>query len=252
MKTIKLLCMAAIAVFALQSCGSTKPVTKAQLADKWVLKSINNRSVSEVFPDKTPYILFNFDIEQISGNGGCNMFSGKFTYSGGEFTAPNLASTMMACPAMEGENMLHKLLNNKSKLSLMNGELVFSQDDKPVMVFTRAQPLGAADLSGTWKLQSINGKSVSSDDAPQMPTLEFNFAQNRVSGNTGCNTYNGAFTLNKNVLDLKPLVTTRMACADMKMESDFVKTFVGRIDIDKEGDMLVLRKDNKTIMTFAR
>jgi len=252
MKMIKVLCMAAIAVFALQSCSSTKPVTKAQLADKWVLKTINNRSASEVFTNKTPYLLFNFDIQQISGNGGCNMFSGKFTYNGGEFTAPNLASTMMACPSMEGESTLHKLLGNKSKLSIMNGELVFSQDNKPVMVFMRAQLLGAADLAGTWKLQSINGKSVSEDDAMQIPTLEFNFAEMRLSGTTGCNRYNGAFTLNKNVLDLTPLVTTRMACPKMEMENEFVKTFTGRIDLDMEGNMLTLRKDNKTIMMFAK
>jgi len=244
--------MAVVAAFALQSCGSTKPVTKSQLADKWMLKSINNRSVSEVFPDKTPYLLFNFDIEQVSGNGGCNTFSGKFTYSGGEFTAPNLASTMMACPSLDGETTMFKLLGNKSKLSLMNGELVFSQDDKPVMIFTRAEPLGATNLMGIWKLQNINGKSVSAGDAMKTPTLEFDFIQNRLSGSTSCNNYNGAFTLAKNVLDLKPLVTTRMACDKMDMENEFVKTFTGRIDVDMENNMLVLRKDNKTIMTFVR
>ncbi|WP_163272991.1 META domain-containing protein [Dysgonomonas sp. 511] len=252
MKTIKFLFMASIAMFMLYGCSSVKNVTKEQLADKWMLKSINNRLAADAFPNRTPYLLFNFDIDQVSGNGGCNTYSGKFTYNGGEFVASNLISTMMACADASEESTLLKLLGKKSKLSLVNGELVFLQDNKPVMMFERAKPLSAADLAGTWKLVSMNGKSISEGDAVKTPTLEFNFVENRLHGSTGCNNYNGGFSLENNVLELKPLVTTRMMCPKMDVEQEFVKTFTGRIDIDKDGNKLVLRKDNKTIMHFSK
>lgn len=244
----------ALMIIGLMSFGyvSADDVTKEQLKGKWMLKSINNRSAHELFTNRTPYLIFNFDVEQISGNSGCNTYSGKFKYSGGNFQAPNIASGKMACPGSSDEATLISLLNKSSKLSIMNGELIFSQDDKPVMVFYPAKPLTNADLTGTWKLQSIDGKDVDSDYAAKIPTLEFDFMNGRLSGSAGCNNYNANFTLEKDVLDLKPLVTTRMACDDMDGETKFVEAFTGRIDLGLENNVLVLRKDNKEIMTFTK
>lgn len=252
MKFFKFITLLSFVALLMANCSSTKHVSKSQLTDKWILKSINNRPVSQAFPNKTPYLLFNFQIDQVSGNGGCNTFTGKFTYNGGTFQAPNIASTMMACIDTNDESLFFELLGKPSKLSIMNGELIFSQDDKPVLIFTRAEPLGAVELEGGWKLASIEGSSVSPDQDGRIPTIIFDFATHRVNGNTGCNTYNSTFSLSKNVLDIKPLVTTRMACPNMDAENKFVNLLHGVTDIDLENDMLVLRRDNKTIMTFVK
>jgi len=252
MKKIKYIM--ALMVMCLASVGyaSADNVPESQLEGKWMLKSINNRNVNDVFTNRMPYLIFNFDIEQISGNSGCNSYSGKFKYSGGNFEAPNIASGDMSCPGMSDEAQLIKLLNEKSKLSIMNGELIFSQDNQPVLVFYRATPLTSSDLMGTWKLNSIDGKDVDSDFAAKMPTLQFNFANNKVFGTAGCNDYSADFTLANNVLEIKPMITTRMACDDMDGETKYVKAFTGRVDADMENGMLVLRKDNKEIMTFKK
>ena len=252
MKLLKLLTMAAIAVFALQSCNSAKTLTKEQLADKWVLKSINGQDVKEAFPNKTPHVTFDFSQGRMSGNGGCNGFGGTFSLNKDEFTGSKIISTMMFCDNQESS--LFKLLDGKSKLTLKGDDLTFSQNGKTTLVFTRAQPLSAADLAGVWKLQSINGKSEAETEIKKMPTLEFNFSERRLSGNAGCNRYNGAFTLENNVLNVTPLVTTRMACPNnMEMENEFVKTFTGKIDLEKESDnQLVMKKDGRTIITFAK
>lgn len=241
-------------IIGLLACGfaAAKDVPKSQLEGKWMLKSINNRTVSELFTNRVPYLIFNFDIEQISGNSGCNIYSGKFKYSGGNFEAPNIALGNMSCPGTSDEALLVSLLNKSSKLSILNGDLIFSQDDKPVLVFYRAQPLTSSDLGGIWKLQSIDGKKVDDGFSTKTPTVEFNFMNNKLTGNAGCNNYTTDFTLSNNVLDLKPLVTTRMACDNPDGEAKFVKAFTGRLDMDMENNILVLRKDNKEIMTFTR
>lgn len=250
MKTFKYIILFVGVLFVSQS--RAQDVSKEQLADKWVLKTINNQPASELFTNKTPYIIFNFDIEQVSGNSGCNMFGGKFNYGGGKFEAPNIESGSNVCPGSSDEAQLIKLLNKSSKLSIMNGELIFTQDDKPVLIFYRSKPLTANDLFGVWKLQTIKGDKVKADSPLQTPTLEFKFADNRLSGNTSCNTYNASFSLSKNVLEVQPLVTTRMACDKMDIEKKFIETFTGRMDIDLENGELVLRKENKDIMTFTR
>lgn len=252
MKNLKQILM--LTVISLASFGylSAKDVPQAQLEGKWMLKSINNRNTSELFTNKTPYLLFNFDVEQISGNSGCNTYSGKFKYSGGNFEAPNIASGNVSCPGSSDEALLISLLNKSSKLSILNGELIFSQDDKPVLVFYRAQPLTNADLQGMWKLQSIDGKNVDSDFATKIPTLEFNFMDNKLTGNAGCNNYSAEFTLTNNILEVNPLITTRMACDNLDGEAKYVKTFTGRMDVTLENNVLVLRKDNKDILTFSR
>ncbi|MBB4036769.1 heat shock protein HslJ [Dysgonomonas hofstadii] len=251
MKIIKLLFIAALAIFALQSCNSAKTLTKEQLANKWVLKSINGQDVKEAFPNKIPHITFNLTNGQMNGNGGCNGFGGTFSINKDEFTGSKIVSTMMFCG--DQESTLFKLLDGKSKLALNGDELTFSQNGKTTLVFTRAQPLGAADLAGEWKLQSINGKSEAESETKKMPTLEFNFAEKRLAGLAGCNRYNGAFTLENNVLTVTPLATTRMACPNMEMENEFVKTFTGKIDLEKETDnLLVMKKDGRIIIIFEK
>ncbi|MFR9166378.1 MAG: META domain-containing protein [Dysgonomonas sp.] len=235
-----------------QGCSSAKNVSKDQLQDKWILKSMNNRDVNQLFTEKTPYIIINFNLNQISGNAGCNSFNGRFTYNGGLFHAPNIVSTMMACDGMQNETEFLKILGVSSKLNIVNGELIFTQKDIPVLKFSRAQPLTATDLTGVWKLQSLEGSSVSPSQAGVIPTLEFNFTEGRIHGNAGCNTYNANFTLERNVLEVTPLITTRMTCDKIDQETKFVKLFTGRIDLDLTNGQLQLRKDNKILMTFAR
>lgn len=252
MKASKIIFALAVCIMASIGHASAKDVTKEQLADKWMLKTINNRNASELYTYKTPFIIFNFDIDQVSGSAGCNSFSGKINFGGGEVKAYNIENGNITCPGSSDEELLIRLLSKSSKLSIMNGELIFSQDNRPVMVFYRARPLTSMDLAGIWKLNTIDGKKVDSNFSQNMPTMEFDFANNRVSGNTGCNTYNTTYTFSKNVLDVNPLITTRMSCDNMKGEEKFVKHFTGRMDMDIENGELVLRKDNKVVMTFIK
>lgn len=236
----------------LQSCGSTKEVTQAQLSDKWVLKSMNNRNANELFTDKTPTLIFNFNTEQISGNGGCNTYIGKFTYNKGELRAPNLALTQMACIGENNESEFINLLGNASKLSIMNGDLIFSQNNRPVLIFYRAKVVTASELSGSWKLQTMDGKDAMTEFKGKVPTMMFSFTDNKITGNAGCNDYNTTFTLSNNVLEIGPFITTRMNCENMEAESKFINMLPGRVDIDFENNLLTIRKGNKAIMTFRR
>ncbi|MCD7973121.1 MAG: META domain-containing protein [Candidatus Azobacteroides sp.] len=252
MKTLKTLIGTLFVVLAMGSCTSTQYVPSSQLADKWVLKSINNRNATDAFSQTIPYITFNFDDNQVSGNAGCNAFSGKFSYIDGNFSAPNLVSTQMACTGTNEEDLFLRLLRNPSYLTMVNGDLIFSQNANSVLVFSRAQGLSTNDLSGTWELETMEGRSTDLDSFQHTPTLEFNFSDGRISGNAGCNQFNASFTLNNNTLDVQPLATTRMACDKMEGENKFSGLLAGRSTIDFENNLLILRRNNNMIMTFKR
>ena len=68
----------------------------------------------------------------------------------------------------------------------------------------------APTLSGTsWTIVSINRFPTV---ATAQPTADFG-ADGKVSGNAGCNTYNGTYTVTGDNITVSPLISTRIACA---------------------------------------
>lgn len=64
-------------------------------------------------------------------------------------------------------------------------------------------------LDGAWNVESIAGTPV-----VRGSTVTIRFDNGRVSGNTGCNSFNGAFTFARGVLTPGSLATTRRACVE--------------------------------------
>jgi heat shock protein HslJ len=84
------------------------------------------------------------------------------------------------------------------------------QDPATVYVPSRQEPRTLANslLNTKWKAMSILGKPAGSADS----TVEFR-ADGTVTGNGGCNGYQGGVTLDGNAIEFGMLATTRMMCA---------------------------------------
>ncbi len=88
-----------------------------------------------------------------------------------------------------------------------------------------------ADLSGEWEVIEMNGKTLVPGETGQF--IEFDTAQNRVSGNSGCNRFTGGVEYNAarpQVIRFTQMASTRMACLDnnkMEWENEFLKTIDG-------------------------
>jgi len=239
----------------LQSCKTTQQssFSSKDLERKWILKSINGESASSLFSHKIPTLVLNLEEGRLSGNGGCNQYNGAFVLTKNKFSAPNIASTMMMCPGANSEGLFLQALSNNSEISLNKELLVFSQNGKTVLEFEKEKPLTVADLSGEWELQSIQGASANVYFKEKVPTIRFDAQTNRVSGNSGCNTYNAPFELKDGKLEIKPMMTTRMACIDgMEGESKYTKILPGISEVELENGQLTLRRDRLHIATFKR
>ncbi|NDW18219.1 META domain-containing protein [Dysgonomonas sp. 216] len=238
--------------FGAQSCKTKKTMQADNLEGKWMLETFDGQAVKSVFAGKNPTIIFDTAGKRINGNGGCNGYSGMYSLDGNVFTAPNLASTMMMCIQANQESQFHKFLGAKSELSLNGDKLIFTQNGKQVMVFTKAKPLTVADLAGVWKLMSMQGASSNIAFGDKLPTIEFDALDSKVFGTAGCNRYNAPFTLKDGMLTVSVPVSTRMACPNMEGEAKFLKLIATPASIEVEDNMLTLRNDGAELLRFIK
>ncbi len=107
------------------------------------------------------------------------------------------------------------------------------------------------DLSGTsWQLitYQLDGASSTTDEAKR-PWLKFE-PEGKITGNTGCNSFGGSFTLEGNQLSTAQMYQTEMACVDgMEIERDFMQLLQQSNVLSKSGDQLVFKSDGGS-MTF--
>lgn len=81
----------------------------------------------------------------------------------------------------------------------------------------------AVSLSGkNWKLVMLNGKPVVLDSEIGSPHIKFENAE-QVSGNLGCNNFGGGYKADGNEISFSKIVSTQMACPNLKVEQSFLE-----------------------------
>lgn len=132
-----------------------------------------------------------------------------------------------------GENRLIQL--DKSD-NIITGELAD-------MYILKKQDMNAnQDITFTdtkWKLVRLMGKDIS--DSKEF--ISFATEENRVFGNSGCNTFNGTYTLkNGSQISLSKVATTMMACPDMDIEKQFLEVINTTDNFSLNKNIMTLNK----------
>jgi heat shock protein HslJ len=116
-------------------------IAPPNLDGTWVLEYIadQKKPLDSLFPQKKPFIIFNSPEGVLSGNSGCNSFSGKIMVNGNKinFSGPT-AITMMACPG-GGEKIFLEKLIWVNAYSVTDKSLTLIKDDVAEMHFVRQQ-----------------------------------------------------------------------------------------------------------------
>lgn len=107
-------------------------------------------------------------------------------------------------------------------------------------------------LAGKWTLKQLNLKKISDDGSYATPYLEFDTAQNRVSGNTSCNGISGSVITEGSLIKFPHMATTLMMCANENVEQEFLEVIgqVTRFEID--GNELRLYAGQQLKMLFKK
>ncbi|WP_316791046.1 META domain-containing protein [Pedobacter frigoris] len=115
---------------------------------------------------------------------------------------------------------------------------------------------GLSQLSGTWELNYISGPRIAFNGLypGKKPTIKFEVAEKRVSGNTSCNSFSGTLVADDTTINLTgPFAMTKMACPG-EGETTFIEMLkkVGTYSITSDttlnfmmGDIAIMRFNKK-------
>jgi len=103
----------------------------------WNLSELFNEKI-QYSGSKIPHL--RFEEERVSGNDGCNNFFGGYTLDGNSLKFGMLGSTRMACPHIEGFEMIFNTMLSITTRYLINGnKLELFDNDKPIASFLAAE-----------------------------------------------------------------------------------------------------------------
>ncbi len=153
-----------------------------------------------------------------SGWAGCNTYTAPYTLGSGTLSFGNVAQTAMGCEPVPTaiENAYLSRLAKVAKYSVTSSGAAAAlqlQDSSgaTVLAFTAAN----ASLEGNWTVTgylSASGSAFMSVVNGSHLTANFG-ADGRVTGDTGCNNYNGPWKQGPgDAVTIGPLATTRKAC----------------------------------------
>lgn len=248
------------AAFLLASCSATPPVATPSASPSsqpsqataaaaglvgpvWLLAELGGKA-----PASGTSVTATFGADgTVSGSGGCNRYTGRYTASGTTLRVEeSIASTMMACDAavMTQEAAFLGALKSARGFTVAAERLTLTAEGGAALASFGAQKQALAGT--TWKVTGFNNgqAAVVGVLTGTNPTLTFG-ADGTVSGSAGCNTLRGAFTTEGSTIKLGPLATTKMACAEpagvMEQEGRLVAALESSATFGVQGDGLELR-----------
>jgi heat shock protein HslJ len=193
----------------------------------WTLVSLNGNDVIE----GTTITLSFGDDGTLSGDAGCNSYSGQYTATDGTLSTSEIINTEVFCqdPAdvMEQEDAYFDALRTAAVYTITTGtlELLSAADATLVYRSREASPEptdttspdapatvpSTPELDGTaWVLTEINDSAVREGTTPTL-----NFEENgRVGGEGGCNSFGGQYTAAAGTMSFSDISSTLRACAE--------------------------------------
>ena len=113
-----------------------------------------------------------------------------------------------------------------------------------------------AALNGEWNIVEVEGTTINKGDCENVPFLGFKTSENRLYGNTGCNMLTGGMAgdVKNGKIDFSQTGSTRMMCADMKVER-MVLDALGKstgYSIGSNGKMTLNDKSGKTVVVLQK
>jgi heat shock protein HslJ len=119
-------------------------------------------------------------------------------------------------------------------------------------IFTSPSSLTEAQLTGTWRLSSLQASGQASQNVPAGATYTLTMADGNAAANADCNTCVGRYTLSGKTLTVGPAVAcTRAACPTASFESVFTTILSGESTVEGSATSLTLTSTRGTLR-FSR
>lgn len=135
-----------ITCIVLFSCSSSKKITEQKITNldgSWELNYITGPRIKfdALYPNKKPTIVFDTNENRVSGNNGCNSYSGELIVNDNkiDFSQPMITTKMMCLSGQQGERTYMSTLPkiNSYSVSSDGKTLTFISGDIAMMRFTK-------------------------------------------------------------------------------------------------------------------
>lgn len=222
---------------------------------KLMLTKINGKDVST----GGVYATIDPATQNIFGYSGCNRFNVSYDQDKkGNINIYSGMGTLMACEQSKMNLELEFLAafqNQKFKIAENGNDVIFTnQKTKQEVVFTipTEKSIWSYIDDKEWKLIQLDNVGKNFGNA----FIQFNVAEKRVSGNTGCNRFFGTYESSGENIAFKQIGLTRMMCSDpgvMETENKILQ-YLNSTDLrfDVADQTLNIYKGNKLVMMFAK
>ena len=122
---------------------------------------------------------------------------------------------------------------------------------------TKSTADNVSALEGAWELNYITGPRITFDGLypDNKPTISFDVKENKISGNSSCNSFMGPLSVEKNKIDFKDskIAMTMMAC-EGSGEGVFMSTLekVETYKVSEDGKTLSFIMGDVEMMRFTK
>lgn len=252
--------LASVSVFgAIAQSETAEPGAQNSLSGTtWLLTfTSGDDHLTSVLPQSMITLSFE-DGGRVSGNGGCNGYSGTYTLGEqGQIALSEIVSTLRACADEQmtiQESIYLSALNGVTHYELNGRQLTLRIADVEALHFVSADqdPLvNTAWTLFTSDVQDVEATPEAGLDA-NAPTLEF-LADNQAAGTGGCNRYSTTYTLDGANITFGQIASTRMACEGlMEQEQAFFDTLATAQRYGMTGDRLYIWSEDGRPLTFVK
>lgn len=157
--------------------------------------------------------------------------TGSFTWNEAGNTIALAASDRDTVRYFVGENTLIPVDAQGKRNSGPDGDYLLTKSNYAI-------------LERYWKLVELNGQPVVPDSSfTREPYIIFKETDNRVHGNTGCNTIGGYYEVRgRNRIAMSKMITTQMACANTVLEWQLLDALQQADHFLIMGDTLILNR----------
>jgi heat shock protein HslJ len=111
-----------------------------------------------------------------------------------------------------------------------------------------------AGLEGMWVLKDMPGEAVTSEsfENGNIPTMQIHLHDSTLTGNGGCNSFGGKFSIRDERFVAHELTRTLRYCGEKNREPDFFSSLQGKFEYAIENHTLYFMQHDQIILTFER
>lgn len=247
-----------LVLLIMASCAVRRPSgseVSTLVGKQWQLVELNGEAVAGKVNGKMPFLKLDDESSRYSASGGCNGIGGEYTLQKNNRIEFSLGmSTMMACQDMSIEQGLRTLFEEMDTYSVVENTLTLSKGKNGEPLAKFALVVDNSDkLTGTWELDYIlePGTDFNTLYPERKPTLTFDLAEKKVSGNSSCNNFSGTMSMDGHAISFGPLMSTKMACPG-DGEQVFLKSMEKVSSFDAQDHTLALIMDDIVVMRLQK